>query len=203
MTRLNTKKQREAYQDSQVEVLMDKPNAEKRIIYDLIIVAYDSSFSGTIRPCLKIFRGTASRPIANFYYHTKEQRETAIDSYVNSAESRIARKAEKQREKKSFTPTLKIDDILYTSWGYDQTNVDFFQIVGTKGCFVKVRQIMSQQVEGTGGFMCCNVMPQKGCFFMGKPALRRKVCQGNTLRISECETAWLWDGSAKYCSWYA
>lgn len=203
MSRLNTKKQREAYRDSQVQVLMEKPNAEKRTIYDLIIIAYDSSFSGTLRPCLKIFRGTASKPIANFYYHTTDQRETAIDSYVNSAESRIARKAENKRAKKSFAPTLKVGDILYTSWGYDQTNVDFFQVIEAKGYFVKIRQIMSQHVEGTGGFMCCSLMPQKDCFFMGKSALRRKVCQGNVLRISECETAWLWDGSAKYCSWYA
>ncbi len=43
---------------------------------------------------------------------------------------------------------VKIGDLFYTSWGYEQTNVDFFQVVAVKGkTSVLVRQVRPQLAE--------------------------------------------------------
>ena len=41
-----------------------------------------------------------------------------------------ARKELKSQRKKYWVESLEVGTILYTSWGYDQTNVLFFQVVG-------------------------------------------------------------------------
>jgi len=38
-------------------------------------------------------------------------------------------KEEKRAERKKFIHAYKVGDILYSSWGYEQTNIDFFQVV--------------------------------------------------------------------------
>lgn len=45
-------------------------------------------------------------------------------------------------------PTPLVGDILYSSWGYDQTNVDFFQVVSVTKASVRVREIAKTCVEG-------------------------------------------------------
>jgi len=41
----------------------------------------------------------------------------------------------------------KVGDVFLTSWGYDQTNIDFYQITAVKGESVKVRQIRGETVN--------------------------------------------------------
>lgn len=50
----------------------------------------------------------------------------ADDNYA----TKEARKELKSQRKKYWVDSLEIGSILYTSWGYDQTNVSFFQVVG-------------------------------------------------------------------------
>ncbi len=49
--------------------------------------------------------------------------------------------------KKTTQHGIKIDDIFYDSWGYDQTNIDFYQVVGITDKSVKLKAIKSQQDE--------------------------------------------------------
>jgi hypothetical protein len=39
----------------------------------------------------------------------------------------------------------KINDIFYNSWGYDQTNIDFYQVVGVTAKTIKVKEIKSRE----------------------------------------------------------
>ena len=38
----------------------------------------------------------------------------------------------------------KIGDLFYSSWGYDQTNIDFYQVTGVKGKMIEATQIAGQ-----------------------------------------------------------
>lgn len=43
---------------------------------------------------------------------------------------------------------VKVGDLFYTSWGYEQTNVNFFQVVGLKGeTSVLVREVHPEMIE--------------------------------------------------------
>ena len=51
-------------------------------------------------------------------------------------------------EKVKVTP--KIGDILYSSWGYDQTNIEFFKVVKVSEFSVWIQEVGSKIVEVTG-----------------------------------------------------
>ena len=44
----------------------------------------------------------------------------------------------------------KVGDILYSSWGYDQTNIDFYKVVRVSESSVWIQQIGKKVVEVTG-----------------------------------------------------
>ncbi len=44
----------------------------------------------------------------------------------------------------------KVGDILYSSWGYDQTNIEFFKVVKVSEFSVWIQEVGSKIVEVTG-----------------------------------------------------
>lgn len=48
-------------------------------------------------------------------------------------------------------PTVKVGDFFYSSWGYDQTNVDFFKVVGLTPKGVRIQHWSSLCVRDDGG----------------------------------------------------
>lgn len=59
---------------------------------------------------------------------------------------------------------VKVGDLFTLSYGYDQTNVHYFQVTRTSVKGVWVREIGAKSVPGTQGFMCENVTPTKDNF---------------------------------------
>ena len=51
-------------------------------------------------------------------------------------------------EKVKVTP--KVGDILYSSWGYDQTNIDFYKVVKVSEFSVWIQELGKKIVEITG-----------------------------------------------------
>lgn len=65
---------------------------------------------------------------------------------------------------KEMTHSVKIGDMFSMSWGYDQTNVNYFQVTRVTGKGVYVREIGAKSVENTQGFMCEQVVPNPNSF---------------------------------------
>lgn len=56
---------------------------------------------------------------------------------------------------------LAVGDVLRASWGYDQTNVDYYEVIELVGkASVKVREIAQDKKEE--GFMCGRTVPKPG-----------------------------------------
>lgn len=56
---------------------------------------------------------------------------------------------------------VKIGDIFYESWGYDQTNIDFAQVVGlTASGKTAICRMMSQRMTESTGWMSEKVVPK-------------------------------------------
>jgi hypothetical protein len=102
---------------------------------------------------------------------------------------------------------VAVGDIFRNSWGYDQTNVDYYQVVRVTAKSVSVRPICQKRVEDTGSSngMACRVRPVPDSFTNAPAETRRfKLCGDNyyitskfgcCARVSPTESA--------YCSWYA
>lgn len=117
------------------------------------------------KPAAMLFLGKKAKPVADFWYNSLPEREVAV-MMVFEERQRIAELHKKQDEReaaKADKNKLVVGDILVSSWGYDQTNVDFYQVVGLVGkCSLKLRKIRGyKQYEGN---MIGHVVPQTDDF---------------------------------------
>lgn len=95
-----------------------------------------------------LWHGKAAKPSAYYSSNTRERAVAGLRYCWNNVEGSLADRAKRQAEKATKRANLKasdfwtVGDTVYTSWGYDQTNVDFFQIVTVKARSVVVRQVL-------------------------------------------------------------
>lgn len=140
-----------------------------------------------------------------------------IDYYVKKIKKNIdfiiAKKLEKaQKNAKIAAINLKdkltVGDIFYTSWGYEQTNVDFYEVTGFLNKLVLVREISQRKKET--GFMSGSTIPVPGKFISGQ--LKAKPIFNNDETVhgitiygvpSSANYAARWDGQPVFWSSYA
>lgn len=155
------------------------------------------------------------KTIFAYYFKTDAERDNYI---VKWQQDILKREEEKQQEsaiKRTFDNPFKVGDLLYNSYGYDQTNIDFYQVVGIGSRSVKIQRIKGEKVEGSDGFMCCDVKPIPNSFFgnVETKILQSYVCKTNTAKMNQvvvyipCKlgSISIYDGGDKgvYRSWYA
>lgn len=123
--------------------------------------------------------GKAGKPAFNYTFRDVNQLSKYISEWRNGLLQVAKYKAERKAAKKDFAPTLAVGDILRSSWGYDQTNIDYYEVTKVLGKYVEIREL-SQESKETG-FMSGQCIPTPGNF-IGKP-MRKKVQQGNSVKI--------------------
>lgn len=104
------------------------------------------------------FWGTSGKSLDNSVYRSAEARDKAILAFKGNVEAHVAYRAKLAAERKATANTLKAGDIINTSWGYDQTNVDFYVVTRVSGTRVYLRRIASDY-EATG-YMCGRAWPK-------------------------------------------
>jgi hypothetical protein len=104
----------------------------------------------------------------NYRYNKPERILQVLTDFIASEKSWIKRKEDeknlKQQKRKEMVNPYKVGDILYSSWGYDQTNVDFYQVTKVGDKSVWVRPIAGEYVPDTQGHDSSNVRPIKDDF---------------------------------------
>lgn len=113
--------------------------------------------------------------IEGFYFSDENRREEwvkktieGIQARVNDKETKLAAKKEARTNMKH---TFEVGQIFYDSWGYDQTNIDFFKIIEVKEKSVVIQEIGAASVPGTGYHDSVNVKPDPESV-CGKPMLK-------------------------------
>lgn len=145
-----------------------------------------------------IYDGVSAKPAAHYRFRCAEDRERFISEHVSSRLRRIAAKEKAKQERESFRHTLKVGDILDAMWGYEQTNVDFYEVVKATEKTVDVRKIAKTSRETM--FMQGNSLPVAGKF-IGEVLKSRHVRPGNYISINSYTVASPWDG--REMSWTA
>lgn len=159
------------------------------------------------QPAAVCFIGKAQKPSWHYRFSNPAQRERRIADTIASVQAwhdqRAAEKARKAAEAAKghhLAPGL----ILVSSWGYEQTNVDFYEVVEVIGkTMVKIEKIGGQSATDAGsGFssMSTHVVPNVE---VRTGEFRRCKVTSGQIRLSSYSSAHLWDGLPKYCSWYA
>jgi len=144
------------------------------------------------------FFGKTKKPI--FYYRFKdaERMHTYIKKFFDDRKEHFVRKAEAKAKRLSagqeMASNAKVGDIYYSSWGYDQTNIDFYKIVEKKGkmsfMLQKIGYIVKYAETGAD-FVVPNPEHTRG-----EPMLKRMTQYG--FNLNSFATAYPWHGKPVY-----
>lgn len=88
--------------------------------------------------------------------------------------------------------TLKVGDILRSTWGCEQSNVDFYEVIkltGKQSVTLEKLKIYRSTVKGIGLGL---IMPARGCP-EGKSFTKKVRCK-TCVKIDSFSTAFLWKG---------
>ena len=89
----------------------------------------------------------------DWYYRFRDKKQ--MDKYISDyfcklddrARLKIERKEQKKKEKLEFFDSIQVGDIFVDSWGYDQTNVDFYKVTKKLKASIKIVKIGSEVTE--------------------------------------------------------
>ena len=120
-------------------------------------------------PCAIGYSGKRKREDWNYSFRSIESRDQAIKNHFDNVRDR-ERRAQERKRKKAKPHNIQVGDIFVYSWGYEQTNVDYFEVVATTPKTVKVREI-AKEITETTGWMCGTCQPRPGAFLDDAPVL--------------------------------
>ena len=155
---------------------------------------------------------STTKVIKYFVYKTQEEATDAAQKWIDNirtfAERRKADKAERKAKDLAVNAAdfYKEGDIIVNSWGWEQTNVNFYQVMKVGKRTIEILEIYGQRVEGSdqAGGMACDMTACKDSFKEDGDKYRLTVkAEG---RLSNPESYYhmvKWNEKPQYRSWYA
>ena len=156
----------------------------------------------------KAYRGRAARPYAYLRFRSMDRMEEWIREQKSAADSyetyRAERKIAKAANVEKMADSIQVGTILHASWGWEQTNNDFYQVVARPSRYkAVVREICKNMDPDNGvGPMSGRVKPAPN-HFKG-PEVSYRIVEGGIktykwgVWASPCDPSKDW-----YESWYA
>lgn len=147
-------------------------------------------------PAMFVFksRKLVSPPIA---YRTLERRNDAIEKFKKLADDEHQGKEEKRLEKKDFKHNFQKDDILYSVWGYDQTNISFYivnKVLTPKS--IEIQQIGTKIIE-KGNRIGGDDLVMPDTTRKHQTPMKKIVQSDGRVKIDSYSSAYKWDGKPK------
>lgn len=156
-------------------------------------LGYELEINGDIA-CLKRVSKRARRGykiVWNYRFKTLERMEKYIkesyDNIIYSLQQKEQRRQEKKERDAKALAAVQVGDIFVDSWGYEQTQVDFYEVIEKPSkCYIILRPIASESIEATGP-MSDRVKPAPG-EFTGNPI--RKKLNGQSFKVNSYSWAY-------------
>lgn len=166
-------------------------------------------------PCIKVIkRAGHSRsrfavpagtlvPVKTLVYRDEAGRDKALKEQQERLDYAAMKRAEVRAER-AKPHAFKVGDILVCSWGWEQTNVDFYTVTATTPHTVELAPIASGLTEnGTGNSMAGYKMPEVPPRIVSEERTKHRANASGSVKITDYSWAQMWDGREKYTSWYA
>lgn len=136
----------------------------------------------------RIFHHGKSGMVKDMFFYNQGSRDRDLQKVIKAR----AEKLEAMSIRKNHVHSCKVGDIFVASWGYDQTNVDFYEVVGVPtNKSVRVREIMAQKVADS------HVIAQPGQF-KSPEIFTKRVSPEGVLKFDSYKHAYVWDGTPQY-----
>lgn len=145
-------------------------------------VAYLYSFTkrtGEVRLGAMGFAGKADKPAFHYTFKNERNRSLYVAEFFRKRGEYQQLMAQRKAERKSQPIGLEVGDVLRSSWGYDQTNIDYYEVTKILGRMVEIRAIAQESVETTHMQGECSPLPGH---YIGEPM--RKLAQDGWVKIA-------------------
>lgn len=121
------------------------------------------------------FVGKAQKPAWHFLFTSDERRAAHVKQFFESRQATVAFKAKMRKEQNEAPRGLNVGDLLRCMWGYEQTNVDYYEVTALIGeHMVEIRKIAATSYEDAWQQGESIPLPGK---YIGEP-MRKRARQG-------------------------
>lgn len=173
-------------------------NGSREDYKGLTIVRYISKYNQ--KNAVAIWKHRGYKPIYNYGFNDVEEMEKWIENekiVADRDEISLQNDMKKYEERKAL---IQKGSILFSSWGYEQTNIDFFKVLERKGDFVIIQEIGSR-IEKYDHFMSGTKVADESVT-IGEP-MRKKLTKYGSVNLASYKWTSLWDGKPMRFSTYA
>ncbi len=174
-------------------------HAETREFPDAAVIAY--CYQSAKGPAFVAYKGRQSKPARFYVFHDAGRRDENLADFVRQETESEDRK----RERRETGHGLAVGDIVYSVWGYEQTNVDFYEVVRVPSTRSAVVRQIEKDTTGGAGRMSGEVTAKPGVFIETAKESTRRAAGLHCLNGGALSHGTLhkWDGRPKSVSWYA
>lgn len=158
-----------------VVVIRDKKSSAVAAIYEM---------AGKVYACM--FHGKGRKPAAHYCYRNADRRAEAVAEFFANVHHWEAAVVTRRAARKSAPLGVEVGDVLLSSWGYEQTNIDYYEVTAIIGSrMVEIRPIGQETVET--GYMQGKCVPVPG-LYIGEPM--RKAAKDGAVKIASYASAY-------------
>ncbi|MCF6299836.1 MAG: hypothetical protein L3J52_01760 [Proteobacteria bacterium] len=168
-----------------------KNNLEKHMPNDFSCVVYFYQ-NNTGKHCAIGYKGRAKKPAFNYSYSTNQIRIERVVEWIDAVQN------SNKRIRTTVLRDLTVGDVLCASWGWEQTNVDFYKVISLVGkTMVEIVKIGAISVEDKN-YMAGTCKPDIDNV-IGEPM--RKRANGEQIRIDSVRTAYKTEIEKRVAEW--
>ena len=188
-----TKQGRMQMRDEKISKLIDE-GWEYNKIEDCGLIVLTHIFSNRI--VALGFKGSSLKPWFHYRFSSVEKRIKFVQDRIDFLRKNSVSKSRKSPDASEH---YMEGDVLYDSWGYDQTNIDWYQVTKVKGKSIWLRKI-AENSSDAGNCSSGYTQPRRYEFTGGE--FRKTVQPGGHVCSPLRGGLYKWDGKPKYCSSY-
>lgn len=174
-------------------------HSETREIPAAALVAY--CYTSGVRHCFMAYKGRQSRAAYAYGFASVEAR----DRYLAGVVERETERERAKRARQEVGHGLEVGDVVFTDWGYEQTNANYYQVLRVPSPrSVVVRELETERIEDAPMSMTGRAVPRLGEFRPCAKEITRRAVALHTINIGDCEGCGRkWDGEPRRVTWYA
>jgi hypothetical protein len=99
------------------------------------------------KPCACAYVGRSLKSAWRYAFKGEIQRAAHISDAITAHHRTLAAKAERRESRKAERHGLQLGDVLVSTWGYDQTNVDYYEVTRVMERAIEIRPIRAECVD--------------------------------------------------------
>ena len=100
----------------------------------------------------------------------------------------------KTRASNRETPKYKVGDYLYSTWGYEQTNVNFYRVVGVTAKCVKIVPVKSKVCKQSAGMSHYVIATEERDDQCVLGYMLKRIGRDGSVKVSDYARAYRWHG---------